>query len=259
MTHPDLIQTHLSGYTTSGENHRTSSQSQIYLYQKPDAPDLFLKINVGNTDAPLIREKEAMEWLQGKLPVPRVIAYHKTGNTTYLLTERLLGISSHSEPYKHTPETTICILAKGLRTIHNVSVIDCLLPKYTSDDLIQEAENNIQNGIVTAQSLQKRGDTRTPQKALAQVQSLHPKTAPLAFTHGDYCLPNIMIHNNKLSGFIDWGSAGLSDPHRDLVSAQYSIRRNLGEEWIDPFFDQYGRQHISEDTLGFFNAIYELA
>ena len=94
MTHPESIQTHLSGYTTTGENHRTSSQSQIYLYQKPNTPDLFLKINIGHTDAPLILEKKAMNWLKGKLPVPRVIAYYETDETTYLLTERISGTSS---------------------------------------------------------------------------------------------------------------------------------------------------------------------
>ena len=50
----------------------------------------------------------------------------------------------------------------------------------------------------------------------------------------------------------------MGDPHRDLVSAQYSIRRNLGEEWVNPFFDHYGREHINEDILAFYTAIYEL-
>jgi len=258
MTHPQPIQTHVSGYATTGINHRTSSQSQIYLYQKPNAPDLFLKINMGNTDAPLILEKEAMDWLQDKLPVPRVIAYCQTGETTYLLTQRIDGTSSEQLQHKDNIENTVTILAKGLRTIHNISIAGCPLPQYTAQSLIQEAKKNVQKSIITAQSLQSRGDTRTPQEALDQVISLCPQTEHLTFTHGDYCLPNVMIHNNTLSGFIDWGSAGVGDPHRDLVSAQYSIRRNLGEEWLDPFFDQYGRDQINENTLAFYTAIYEL-
>jgi aminoglycoside phosphotransferase len=258
MTHPESIQKHLAGYTTTGENHRTSSQSQIYLYQKVNAPDLFLKINIGNTDAPLILEKKAMNWLQGKLPVPRVIAYCETGETTYLLTERISGTSSEQAPHTDNKKNTVAILAKGLRTIHNISISKCPLPTYSCEDLILEAKKNVQEGIITAQSLQKRGDARTPQEALEQVISLHPQTEHLTFTHGDYCLPNVMIHNNTLSGFIDWGSSGVGDPHRDLVSAQYSIRRNLGEEWLGPFFNQYGRDQINENTLAFYSAIYEL-
>lgn len=259
MSYPAPIQTQLSGYATTGENHRTSSQSQIYLYQKPNAPDLFLKINTGDIDAPLILEKKAMEWLQGKLPVPRVVAYHKEKDTTYLLTERLIGISSHEEPYRHNQEITFRILAEGLRAIHSIPTTSCPLPQYTADSLIEEAKHNVQTGIVTAQSLKKRGDSRTPQEALNQVLSLRPKKEQSIFTHGDYCSPNILIDNNKLSGFIDWGSAGIGDPHRDLVSAQYSIRRNLGEEWIAPFFDHYGHDNIDKDILAFYTAIYELA
>ena len=258
MPHPAAIQTYLSGYTTTGENHRTSSQSQIYLYQKPNAPDLFLKINIGATGAPLIREKEAMNWLQGKLPVPPVVAYHEEKNTTYLITKRLPGISSHEEPYRHNQEITFRILSEGLRAIHKVKAISCPLPQYTADGLIQEAKHNVQTGAVTTQSLKSRGDSRTPQEALNQVLSLCPLKEQNIFTHGDYCSPNILIHNNRLSGFIDWGSAGMGDPHRDLVSAQYSIRRNLGEEWVNPFFDHYGREHINEDILAFYTAIYEL-
>lgn len=258
MTYPDLINKHLSGYTTSGENHRTSSQSHIYLYQKPNAPDLFLKINEGHTDAPLVLEKEAMDWLHNQLPVPRVVAYCQTDTTTYLLTERLLGTSSETEHHRQNPEQTIHILAQALRQIHAQPTTNCPLPTYPIDALIQEARYNVQTGIVTTQSLQKRGDKRTAQEALAQVEVLYPHTQNLAFTHGDYCLPNILIHNAQLSGIIDWGSAGLSDPHRDLVSAQYSIRRNLGPKWVPPFFDHYGRHTINENTLAFFTAIYEL-
>lgn len=257
MTYPNTIQTHLSGYTTTGENHRTSSQSQIYHYQKPNAPDLFLKINTEDTDAPLILEKEAMAWLHNKLSVPRVIAYSESGDTAYLLTERILGIPSYTEPHRQNPETTVQILAQGLRDIHEISITNCPLPKYTADTLLDEAKHNVQSGQITAQSLQERGDLRSPQQALDQVIALHPQQENLTFTHGDYCLPNILIHNNQ-PNFIDWGSSGIGNPHRDLTSAQYSIRRNFGEEWIAPFFDFYGSQHINEEILAFYTAIYEL-
>lgn len=257
MTYPDAIQTHLTGYTTTGENHRTSSQSQIYHYQKTNAPDLFLKINIGDTDAPLILEKKAMDWLQGKLSVPRVIAYSESGDTTYLLTKRILGTPSYTEPHSQNPENTVHILAQGLRAMHQIPIADCPLPRYTADTFLNEAKHNVHSGVVTAQSLQERGDSRSPQQALDQVIELCPQEEYLTFTHGDYCLPNILIHNTH-PGFIDWGSSGIGDPHRDLTSAQYSIRRNFGEEWVAPFFDFYGHQHINEEILAFYTAIYEL-
>ena len=30
----------------------------------------------------------------------------------------------------------------------------------------------------------------------------------LVFTHGDYCLPNVIIDGEEVAGFVDWGRAG---------------------------------------------------
>ncbi len=258
MTHPSLIQAHLEGYHTSGENFRTASQSEVYRYQKLSKPDLFLKISHSTTDAPLINEKNAMNWLLAKLPVPHVVAYCKVQTTEYLLTTSIPGLSSESHALSTEKKPLVQILAEGLRTIHNISIANCPLPVFTAQSLLKTAHQNVTSGHITAQTLAERKDPRTPEQALTEIHALKPDGEDLVFTHGDYCLPNVMIDNNALSGFIDWGSAGIGDRHRDFVSAQYSIRRNLGAEWIDPFFDHYDRKFLNIKTLQFYNAIYNL-
>ena len=47
------------------------------------------------------------------------------------------------------------------------------------------------------------------------------------FVHGDCCLPNILIENNEVSGFIDLGDAGYGDPWIDYSWALWSLSYNL--------------------------------
>ncbi len=45
--------------------------------------------------------------------------------------------------------------------------------------------------------------------------------------HGDYCLPNILVKNDKINGFVDLGGAGIGDPWRDYAWCIWSLEYNL--------------------------------
>ena len=258
MTFPEDIKQLLEGYETSGENHRTSSVAEIFLFEKSGSVDLFLKIQSGDVDAPLINEKRAMDWLDGKLPVPRVVGYCKEGEKEYLLTERIEGTSSYLEPHRSDPERTVRILVEGLKAIHAVDIEGCPFPRRCASVLVEEAERNVGEGVVTTEFLADNGDGRTVDEALAEIRALKPKEETMVFTHGDYCLPNIMIYEGELAGFIDWGSVGIGDRHRDFEAAKWSVHRNLGAEWVEPFFELYGSEYLDRDRLAFYEAIYNL-
>ncbi|TFH13229.1 aminoglycoside 3'-phosphotransferase, partial [Candidatus Bathyarchaeota archaeon] len=80
------------------------------------------------------------------------------------------------------------------------------------------------------------------------------------FTHGDYCLPNILIEDGVLSGVIDWDYAGLADPYVDFVSCMWSIRYNFGEEADDliPLFLETYDVELDPAKYGFYKRLNEL-
>ena len=84
-----------------------------------------------------------------------------------------------------------------------------------------------------------------------------PAEQDLGFTHGDYCLPNILIHEGRLSGIIDWGYAGIGDRYRDFVEVYYTIRRNLGTGWIPVFFEEYGLRELDWDKLRMYQKVHD--
>jgi kanamycin kinase len=45
--------------------------------------------------------------------------------------------------------------------------------------------------------------------------------------HGDFCLPNILVKDNKVSGFIDLSDSGIGDPWCDYAWCIWSLEYNL--------------------------------
>jgi aminoglycoside phosphotransferase len=60
-----------------------------------------------------------------------------------------------------------------------------------------------------------------------ELMETRPGHEDLVFTHGDYCLPNIILKDGKLSGFVDIGRARLADRYQDLGIAFRSLEYNL--------------------------------
>lgn len=54
--------------------------------------------------------------------------------------------------------------------------------------------------------------------------------------HGDFCLPNILIYRNKVSGFIDLGDSCFDDPWIDYAWALWSLEYNLQTNYYNEIF-----------------------
>ena len=68
--------------------------------------------------------------------------------------------------------------------------------------------------------------------------------------HGDYCLPNILLRDWTLAGFIDVGCGGVGDRHIDLFWGAWTLWWNLKtDQYRSRFFDAYGRDVLDEPLL----------
>ncbi|MCI9072524.1 MAG: phosphotransferase [Lachnospiraceae bacterium] len=56
----------------------------------------------------------------------------------------------------------------------------------------------------------------------------NPDSEGDCFIHGDFCLPNILVKDGKVSGFIDTEAAGIGDPWMDYAWCIWSLEYNLG-------------------------------
>ena len=66
-----------------------------------------------------------MKWLEGKLPVPKVICYEKNSEFQYLLMSKIKGKMSCNKYYMERPKELIKILASALKMLWSVDISNC--------------------------------------------------------------------------------------------------------------------------------------
>ena len=253
---PNSVQVHLKGFTSNGNNLRTASCADVFSFTHPSKRGLFLKVRnslAAPQESDLLAEQAAMSWLHDKLSVPRVVCYHEEDDTQYLLMTRIAGVSGIHKDAKADVPKLVRMFAHGLREIHAIPVNSCPLNR-RFEHYIVWATDLIDSGALDGQI--PNGETRNVLRD--EMDSIQADLPPedLVFTHGDYCLPNIMIHNGHLSGYIDLGYAGVGDRYLDFVAVCYTIRRNLGNEWIPLFFQAYG-QELDQAKLSVYQRIHD--
>ena len=65
-------------------------------------------------------EAARLQWLAGRAPVPRVIAYERVGDERYLLTQAIEGVPSYAITQQRLE--AVRALADGLRLLHALDV-----------------------------------------------------------------------------------------------------------------------------------------
>jgi len=216
----------------------------------------YLKIASDHHD--LRPERDRLVWLHGRLPVPKVLHYTEDGTRQFMLLSELPGLPAFHETLRDHTEQVVLLLAEGLRTIHRLDITDCPFDQRL-DVLLETARLNMIQGRVEESEFDPARRGRSVEELYRELLAKRPAGESLVFTHGDYCLPNVLIDPEDLTitGFIDWGGAGLSDPYHDLALAARSITFNLGEQWVLPFFEAYGLREIDQARVEFYQLLDE--
>lgn len=74
------------------------------------------------------------------------------------------------------------------------------------------------DGFESPEHLRKRLMTNRPEEELV-------------FSHGDFCLPNIFLSDEKVSGYIDLGMAGIADKWQDIALCYRSLLHNFNGKY----------------------------
>ena len=225
---PPALEANLSGYViepvTIGE-----SRASVFRLSAPSRETLILKTQRRELLHGLYGEAERLRWLRNRAPVPEVVDFVANQSHDYLLMQALPG--GDAATVKLDPDRLVTILAEGLRELHAVDISDCPF-RHTAGDLITRAESYLREGAVDESNLDPENMGRPPADIFAEMVAVRPKAEELVFTHGDFCLPNVIVHDGRLGGFVDLGTSGIGDLYRDLALVGRSLHRNLGPDWL---------------------------
>jgi aminoglycoside 3'-phosphotransferase-2 len=261
---------------TTGE-----SGARVLRYTRAGAPTLFLKTIAADGRA-LGDEAARLRWMAARgVPVPEVLHYAVHADREYLLLTEVPGVDASVVAAEVAPAgdahavgaaaAVVCALADALRRLHATKATDCPF-RHPATARVAEARARAHRGLVDESDFDEERRGRRADELVTELEALAPRGETAVLTHGDYCLPNVMLRVGArhaagaqggggaqvvVSGFVDCGRAGLADPYQDLALAARSIACNIGPRWVPEFFSRYGTNVVDERKLRFYTLLDE--
>lgn len=219
-----------------------SPAAKVYYIQKDKG--YFLKSAAAGA---LGREAAMTRYFRRKGLAPQVIAYIPA-EMDWLLTERLAGEDCRHERYLAQPQRLSDTLAAALADLHAVDPRDCL--QNHTRVYLEKAIQNYETGNYDPSHFPDSFGYANAEEALKVIKEGGHNLKTDTLIHGDYCLPNILLQDWRLAGFVDLDNAGVGDRHVDIFWCLWSLWFNLHtDKYRQRFIDAYGRDLVDEERL----------
>lgn len=217
------------------------SGNQVLVFE-----DMVLKIEDKETS--MEKQVQVMQWLEGKIPVPQVLEYEEENGKCYLLMSRIDGEMSCNTYYLEHPDILLKALAYGLKMLWEVDVLEC--PRVRDlDAMLKEARVQVENNLVDLDNVEPttfgKAGFESPKHLLEWLESNRPPLEQV-FSHGDYCLPNILLESGQIKGFIDLDRAGIGDKWNDIALCYRSLKHNFDGTYGGKVYEDFNPDMLFE-------------
>jgi len=209
---PEKIQKYIKDMELQND-HEGMSKAKVIKCTEQNK-ELYLKIEKVSSETE--REYNVYQWLQGKLPVPKIICRVIENDTAYMLLEKAEGLMLEDDLYRSNPDLLIKLAADGINQLQKLDVSECKFDS-TIDYKLKKAKERIDKGFYTEVDHNKYTEgINNTDEAYEYLVKNKPKEI-LVFSHGDYCLNNFFSDGNSITGYIDMGRGGIADRHQDVA------------------------------------------
>lgn len=228
--------------------------------------DFVLKIQPRSEQS--ANEAAFMRYLKGKALAPEVLAYETHGERDYLLMSKLKGDMLCSDEFLSNQALLLQKATELLFALWELPTQHCPCNMNLERKLNIAQSNVVNNRVdlnnVNPELLGAQGRFKTPELLLKWLVDNKPDE-DLAVTHGDFCLPNIIVGADWV-GIIDFPYGGVADRYCDIALFYRSLKSNLRGEYggkvygdIDEkaFFQAFGLKP-DYDKLNYYILLDEL-
>lgn len=208
-----------------------------------------------------------LRWLDGRINAPRIIETDVLGGWRWTLMSRIRGEVACAETYRTDPHRLVQELASVLRSLWDIDITGCPVDQ-SPDAKLSRASKTVESGGVNMELVDPaafgEGGFSSPAELLHWLESNKPPFEPV-LTHGDFCLPNVFLHDWRLAGLLDLGRSGLGDKWTDIAICWRTLRDNFGGHCgdtvpgfhPDELFDALGMEK-DEERLRYYLLMDEL-
>ncbi|MCA9884431.1 MAG: aminoglycoside 3'-phosphotransferase [Anaerolineae bacterium] len=218
--------------------------------------DCYLKITPHAHRMAVKAEYERLKWLQGRIPVPEILAYVEDEARQYLVTATVDGIDAFEFDAK--PDDIIRLYAKAIRRLHDLPTADCPFT-WIPDEQIAFAQKSVQNNQVNDDNRDEAFKERSWESMLEELIRLRPNDADLVMVHGDAYNDNVLLNpsSGELAAFIDVGFVAVADRCTDLAMIYDDVVDYYGIEGWQAFLKHYGSTDVEPQRFRFYQLFNE--
>jgi kanamycin kinase len=237
--------------------YRLVADMTTWRLTRPDGAVRFAKVSTENCYPGLQREYERMVWAAPYLPVPRVVVLQEVGATRILITEALPGRDATDPAWRAETPALVRALAQGLRGFHEAVGEEWCPFRFGVERALDHVRYRVAAGVIDPDGFHPEHAHLTPAGALAELEATAPAEEDLVVCHGDYCPPNVLLENGRVTGYVDLGELGVADRWWDIAVGAWSVGWNFGVDFEPLFYEAYGIGPDPRRTR-FFRLLYDL-
>jgi aminoglycoside phosphotransferase len=216
------------------------AEQTTWRLERAGEPTRFLKIGRIGAYPGLGAEAVRMRWAAAHgLPVPGVIETGGDGTVDWMVTAGLVGRPG-TDPALGEARQVVVALAEGLRRLHDTAPVAGCPFDFRLPAAMAHVRRRVAAGLVDpGEDFDDAHRHLDAPRALRELERLQPDDEDLVVCHGDYCPPNALIVDGRVSGFVDLGELGVADRWWDLAVATRAVTGNYGPGLEELFLAAY--------------------